>query len=640
MNQDIYTGKKILLTGASSGIGLEFAKILSGYDCKLIIVSSRRQVLEEIKEDLQRAGKAKVFSYAADLSDLGAVEKMCGYFVDNNLAPDILINDAAKVSYGYYHKLDWESEYKQIILNSITPIYLIRKFLPEMIKNNFGKILNVGSVAGNMPSPFFSTYNSTKAFINSFSQALSGELYGTNVQCATLLPGKTNSPRFFNQPYLKERTGDSSNFASPHEVAKYGLKLLERGKDYGVYGTRNKITQFIKRFVPRKILQHVLRKHCYSELLEDNQNLIYNKKNRSQFYRNLRQIKAGSYIVYTLLKFKFLKKPTPVCVTFQITKYCNLKCFYCYANAEKFKDLPDFTYEDYTRLIDEAYNLGCRWVRFLGGEPLTREDIGKMIDYAYNKGILTEMNTNGYFVKQKAQQIKNLDSLVISIDGARETNDKCRGQGAYDKCLEAIEVAKDLGIPIRLHGCFTKYHTQADIDHLAELAVKYGAAFNFSAPSPVIWADDKRMYGHPSQQQVAMLHQRCAELKDQGYPVTTTRIGAEYVKKWPKPDSDVITKDDLKNLNFPKKSYIPCLDGKLCAEIDVDGMVYPCAGHWRGGINAKEVGLEKAWENNFNLHCVQCNYLSNIEQSLLFHLNSKTLIEVVSYMFGRTKKNN
>ena len=354
--------------------------------------------------------------------------------------------------------------------------------------------------------------------------------------------------------------------------------------------------------------------------------------------RYLNKLNRGGVAVSKLLKYKIDKKPFPLCVHLQISKRCNLKCIYCYADPENLANVPDLEYEEYTRLIDELASMGTRWIRFLGGEPLIRTDIGQMIDYANKKGMVTEMNTNGYFMKQRAEYIKNLDSLVVSIDGTRETNDKCRGSGSYDKAIQAIEIAKDLGMTVRLHGCLSKYHTLEDINHLPQLAVKYGTAFNFSAPSPVYFKDDQRMEGHPSQEQVAMLHQRCVELKKEGYPLTNTDTAARFVKKWPNTQGDVLTKKDIENMTIPKGTYVPCKAGKLYCTIDVDGRVYACASLWKYGLNYKEVGFRKAWEYLNDLDCVSCNYIANIELNLLLDLNLNTLFEIISYILGRTAR--
>ncbi|MCX5698507.1 MAG: SDR family NAD(P)-dependent oxidoreductase [Candidatus Omnitrophica bacterium] len=266
--KDIYSGKKILVTGASSGIGLEFARILNKYDCTLILAARSRETLEKTKQSLSMNGLAKISCFNVNLSRLEELETFYHSLEEKNLIPDILINNAGKQNYGYFHKLKWQDEYNQIILNCLAPIFLIHKIVPNMLKNNYGKILNVGSVAGTMPGPFFATYAATKAFINSFSQSLSGEINNQNIQCTCLLPGVTNTNNFWDLPVLKEKIGDVSRFTSAYNVATYGLRLLEQNKEYGVCGLSNKTTQFIKRFTPLKLLNFALKKHNYSNLLE------------------------------------------------------------------------------------------------------------------------------------------------------------------------------------------------------------------------------------------------------------------------------------------------------------------------------------------------------------------------------------
>lgn len=269
MSKNIYQGRKILVTGASSGIGLEFARILKGYDCTLILTASRPESLKKIESSFLERSAAKIFCFRIDLREIDNIRIFYQKLADKDLIPDILINNAGQQSYGYFHKLDWQREYGQVILNCIAPIYLIHLILPWMIKNNFGRILNVGSVAGTMPGPFFATYAATKSFLNSFSQSINQEMHNKNVRCACLLPGNTNSKNFWDLPKLKEKIGNTSRFASPQDVARYGLMLLEKDRDYGVYGFYNKTKQFIKRFVPRQLLNYALRKHTYNKLLED-----------------------------------------------------------------------------------------------------------------------------------------------------------------------------------------------------------------------------------------------------------------------------------------------------------------------------------------------------------------------------------
>lgn len=269
MKSDIYKAKKILITGASSGIGLEFGRILCEYECTLILVALKFESLQKIQDELSGKGKAKIFCFKFNLGSIEDIKNLCRALRDKELLPDILINNAGRQSYGYFYKLNMETEHEEIILNCVAPVYLIHEFVPRMIANNFGKILNVGSAAGTMPGPFFATYSASKSFLNSFSQAMSEELRDKNVQCACLLPGKTNCKNFWSLPGLEGKVDVISGFAPPKEVARYGLRLIERNMDYGVYGFRNNMIQFIRKFAPRRALAWALRRHSYSKSLEE-----------------------------------------------------------------------------------------------------------------------------------------------------------------------------------------------------------------------------------------------------------------------------------------------------------------------------------------------------------------------------------
>lgn len=168
------------------------------------------------------------------------------------------------------------------------------------------------------------------------------------------------------------------------------------------------------------------------------------------FNKYLQLMISALKIVSQLVKFKINGRPHPLILQVQVTKRCNLSCFYCYRDAENIKDKDDMTLQTFKCLIDQASQLGTRWVRLLGGEPLIRNDIGQMVDYVKSKGMLCEMNTNGYFLTQRIHQLTNLDSLVISIDGAEHTHDLCRGKGSYHVAITALDLAKQLKLPLRL----------------------------------------------------------------------------------------------------------------------------------------------------------------------------------------------
>ena len=356
-----------------------------------------------------------------------------------------------------------------------------------------------------------------------------------------------------------------------------------------------------------------------------------------QLNKKLILIYKGIRILISLLAYKLTKKPFPLHVQIQVTKKCNLKCPYCYRDAENIKQASDFSFEQFTTLIDEIKSQGTKWVRFLGGEPLMRKDIGKMIDYASSQGMVTELNTNGYFIDDLIFDLYNLDSIVISIDGTPQTHNKTRGEGSYQKAIHAVEVCKQHGLTVRLHGCLTKYHTLEDIDHLGELARNYRISFNFSSPSPNFFDTDYKMEGHPSRELILKLHQRMMELKTKGYPITNSFSSLPFIKNWPLPQKDVITQTDIEQMKIPSNQYVECHAGKIFCTLDVDGRVCLCASIWRNGLKYQDVGFKKAFSyvnNRSAYNCVSCNYLANIELNGLFLLHLPILLEIGSYLLG------
>ncbi len=354
-----------------------------------------------------------------------------------------------------------------------------------------------------------------------------------------------------------------------------------------------------------------------------------------QLKKKLRLIHKGIKIFLSLLRYKLTKKPFPLHVQIQVTKKCNLKCPYCYRDAENIKQASDFSFEQFTALIDEIKSQGTKWVRFLGGEPLMRVDIGKMINYASSQGMVTELNTNGYFIDDRILDLYNLDSIVISIDGTPQTHNKTRGEGSYQKAIHAIEVCKKHRLRVRLHGCLTKHHTLEDIDHLGELALNYNTSFNFSSPSPNFFDNDHQMEGHPSRELILKLHHRMMELKTKGYPITNSLSSRSYINNWPLPYKDIITQTDIEQRKISNSQYVECHAGKIFCTLDVDGRVCLCASIWRNGLKYQDVGFKKAFEyiNNRNAYnCVSCNYLANIELNGLFLLHFPILWEIGLYL--------
>jgi short-subunit dehydrogenase len=177
-----------LITGASSGIGYELAKVFAQNGFNLVLVARNRERLETA---------AKVFSgeylvdcrvIPADLSMMSGVEEVHRRVSESNLTVSVLVNDAGVGSYGPFCQTDFRIEAQVINLNILGLTYLTRLFVGEMVNNGSGRILNVASTAGFWPVPHMSVYAATKAYVISFSQALASELKGKGVQVSVLCP--------------------------------------------------------------------------------------------------------------------------------------------------------------------------------------------------------------------------------------------------------------------------------------------------------------------------------------------------------------------------------------------------------------------------------------------------------------------
>jgi short-subunit dehydrogenase len=180
-----------LITGASSGFGAEFARQLSPHVRSLILTARRSSRLEALKSEIQsRCPDLDIFILTADLSSPEAVNTIVVPFLkDHQLSPKILINNAGLGDYGTYATTSSQRLWEQHHVNTTALAILTHALLPSMIKSQCGYILNVGSIAGYMPLPTFAMYAATKAYVNSLTLALRGELLSSKIHVTLFAPG-------------------------------------------------------------------------------------------------------------------------------------------------------------------------------------------------------------------------------------------------------------------------------------------------------------------------------------------------------------------------------------------------------------------------------------------------------------------
>ena len=228
MNKNSEKTGYALITGASSGIGREFARIHARRGGDLIIVAKRKDRLEELKEELERANGVSVTVIARDLTQAEAPYQIYNEVRAAGIRVDYLINNAGFGGLGAFIERDWETDLKMIKLNIIALSALTRLFLPDMAARNSGRILNVSSTGSLMPGPLQAVYYATKAYVTSFSNAVAEELCESKVTITTLMPGATATE--FGRTSGMEKTALFRKTADAATVAEAGYNAMLRGK--------------------------------------------------------------------------------------------------------------------------------------------------------------------------------------------------------------------------------------------------------------------------------------------------------------------------------------------------------------------------------------------------------------------------
>jgi len=220
--------KTALITGASSGIGKEFAEIHAERGGDLIIIARSGDKLREIKNELESKYAISVFVIEKDLTEEGAIQEIYNQVREEGLQVDYLINNAGFGGVGAFHKRDIKSDLSMIDLNVKALTEMTHVFLQDFINRRNGKILNVSSTASLMPGPMQAVYFATKAYVPSFSNALAEELSEMNVTVTNLMPGATETE--FGKVSGMDKTPMFQKTASARTVAEDGYNGMMEGK--------------------------------------------------------------------------------------------------------------------------------------------------------------------------------------------------------------------------------------------------------------------------------------------------------------------------------------------------------------------------------------------------------------------------
>lgn len=247
------TNKFALVTGGTSGIGLEFAKLLAADRYNLVIVARNRQELDDVSKALSDRYPIEVITIQKDLFDRDAPHEVVEALRAKGIVLDILINNVGQGVYGKFVDTQLDRELAIVQLNINACIVLTKYALKDMVARNSGKILNVSSIAGKVPGPYQAVYHGTKAFIHFFSEAIRNEIKDTGVTVTSLLPGATDTD-FFNKADMEvSKIVQDGDLADPADVAKDGYNALMDGKDQVISGFKNKVKIAMSNMMPDRI---------------------------------------------------------------------------------------------------------------------------------------------------------------------------------------------------------------------------------------------------------------------------------------------------------------------------------------------------------------------------------------------------
>jgi hypothetical protein len=253
----------VLVTGASSGIGLELARCFAAEGSRLILVARNTPALEQLAGELRRDYKVEATVLTADLSLPETPKNIFLELKGRGIVLDVLVNNAGFGAHGLFSELPLQRQLEMVQVNVAALTELTGLFLPGMLERHLGGVLNVASVAGFVPGPGMAVYYATKAFVLSFTEALAGELAGTGVKVMALCPGPTET-NFGRVAHVNFNDNNARlvRVASmtAKEVAFQGHRDFRGGRVVAVSGWRNKLLVLLVRLLPRLFVRRIAKK--------------------------------------------------------------------------------------------------------------------------------------------------------------------------------------------------------------------------------------------------------------------------------------------------------------------------------------------------------------------------------------------
>ncbi len=249
----------VLITGASSGLGMELAKLFAADGSDLVLVARREERLNELAEQLKSEHGVEIHVLPKDLSKKSAPKEIFSHLNKENIQIDIVVNNAGFGNKGHVADLDTDLQLDMIQVNLVALFHLTRLFIPGIIERGYGGVLNVGSLAGFQPGPNLAVYFATKAFVLSFTEALAEEVSNPNIKISCLAPGPVKT-EFGEKSDLEDSLLFKVSLMDMEPVVKAGYQGFRKGQTIVIPGLKQQIVPFLNRFTPRLLVRKIAKK--------------------------------------------------------------------------------------------------------------------------------------------------------------------------------------------------------------------------------------------------------------------------------------------------------------------------------------------------------------------------------------------
>lgn len=264
--------QNVLITGATSGIGYEFAKIFAQNNYNLILIARNRENLRKTALEMKRiSNHIEVTEIAIDLFERESAREIYKITKERRIFVDILINNAGQGEWGKFNETDLDRELSLIDLNINSVLSLTKYYLKPMLKNSKGKILFLASSVSKAPSPYMAVYAATKAFILSFAEALANETKDTSITVTALQPDATDTDFFHKAKAENSVTYKEKKLADPEKIAKDGFEALQKGQNVVQPGFQNKF---------QGVLNNIISDAVVAKNMEKQMKLSHKKEGR------------------------------------------------------------------------------------------------------------------------------------------------------------------------------------------------------------------------------------------------------------------------------------------------------------------------------------------------------------------------